>query len=320
MSGKTTAPRLKPHKAGFYMEIRRNFGYYVMIAPAALLLFAFAYVPLPGLIVAFQNFNVQDVFRSPWVGFRNFEFYFRSGHAWSTTTNTIWLNFNYLVWTNAISIAFAIMLNELRGRFAKRFYQNIMFLPFFFSVVIVAHLVIRVVFPDGMGIANQIISFFGGEAVNWSRTPEPWPWIIIFTHVWRTVGYQTIIYLASISGIDEQLYEAAAIDGASRPRQIRHIMLPMLIPTICILSLLSIGNMLRGDFGLIWNLTGGVDRNNLLLYTDVIDTYVFRAITGRATNFSIAAAVGLYQSVVGFILVAGSNWLVRRYEKDYALF
>jgi len=320
MSGKTTAPRLKPRKPGFYMEIRRNWGYYVMIVPAALLLFAFAYVPLPGLIIAFQNFNVQDVFRSPWVGFRNFEFYFRSGHAWSTTTNTIWLNFNYLVWTNAISIAFAIMLNELRGRFAKRFYQNVMFLPFFFSVVIVAHLVIRVVFPDGMGIANQIISFFGGEAVNWSRTPEPWPWIIIFTHVWRTVGYQTIIYLASISGIDEQLYEAAAIDGASRPRQIRHIMLPMLIPTICILSLLSIGNMLRGDFGLIWNLTGGVDRNNLLLYTDVIDTYVFRAITGRATNFSIAAAVGLYQSVVGFILVAGSNWLVRRYEKDYALF
>jgi len=320
MSGKTTAPRLKPRKPGFYMEIRRNWGYYVMIVPAALLLFAFAYVPLPGLIIAFQNFNVQDVFRSPWVGFRNFEFYFRSGHAWSTTTNTIWLNFNYLVWTNAISIAFAIMLNELRGRFAKRFYQNVMFLPFFFSVVIVAHLVIRVVFPDGMGIANQIISFFGGEAVNWSRTPEPWPWIIIFTHVWRTVGYQTIIYLASISGIDEQLYEAAAIDGASRPRQIRHIMLPMLIPTICILSLLSIGNMLRGDFGLIWNLTGGVDRNNLLLYTDVIDTYVFRAITGRATNFPIAAAVGLYQSVVGFILVAGSNWLVRRYEKDYALF
>jgi len=302
------------------MEMKRNWGYYIMIVPAALLLFAFSYVPLPGLIVAFQNFNVIDVFRSPWVGLRNFEFYFRSGHAWSTTTTTIWLNLNYLVWTNAISIAFAIMLNELRGRFAKRFYQNVMFLPFFFSVVIVAHLVIRVVFPDGMGIANQIISFFGGEPVAWSRNPGPWPWIVIFTHVWRTVGYQTIIYLASISGIDEQLYEAAAIDGASRPRQIWHIMLPMLIPTICILSLLSIGNMLRGDFGLIWNLTGGVDRNNLLLYTDVIDTYVFRAITGRATNFSIAAAVGLYQSVVGFILVAGSNWLVRRYEKDYALF
>jgi ABC-type polysaccharide transport system permease subunit len=171
-----------------------------------------------------------------------------------------------------------------------------------------------------MGIANQIIGIFGGEPVSWSTNPDPWPWIVIFTHVWRTVGYQTIIYLASISGIDEGLYEAAAIDGASRLRQIRHIMLPMLIPTICILSLLSIGSMLRGDFGLIWNLTGGVDRNHLLLHVDVIDTYVFRAIRGRAPNFSIAAAVGLYQSVIGFILVAGSNWLVRRYDKDYALF
>jgi putative aldouronate transport system permease protein len=195
-----------------------------------------------------------------------------------------------------------------------------MFLPYFFSVVIVAHLVVRVAFPDDMGIVNQIVVFFGGEPIAWSRETQPWPAIIVSTHVWRVAGYQSIIYLASISGIDEQLFEAAAIDGASRPRQIWYITLPMLIPTIIILALLSIGGMLRGDFGLIHNLTAGIDRHHLLLRTDILDTYVFRLIRDRAINFSVAAAVGLYQSVVGFILVAGSNWLVKRYDKDYALF
>lgn len=320
MSGKDTGPRLRSHKPGFALEMKRNWGYYIMIIPAALLLLAFAYVPLPGLIVAFQNFNVIDVFRSPWVGLDNFRFFFASGTAWKTTSTTIWLNFNYLLWTNVISIAFAIMLNELRVRWAKKFYQNAMFLPYFFSVVIVAHLVIRVVFPDDMGIVNQIIVFFGGEPIAWSQEPRAWPTIIVSTHVWRMAGYQSIIYLSTITGIDEGLFEAAAIDGASRPKQILYITLPMLVPTIIILALLSIGSMLRGDFGLIYNLTSGVDRPQLLEFTDIIDTYVFRAIRGRNINFSLAAAVGLYQSVVGFMLVAGSNWLVKRYDKDYALF
>jgi len=320
MSGKTTAPHAKPRKHGFVMEMRRNWGYYIMVLPAAAVLFAFAYVPLPGLIVAFQNFNFIDVFRSPWAGLRNFEFFFRSGAAWRTTRNTIWLNFQFLLWVNVISLSLAIMLNELRSRISKKFYQNVMFLPFFFSVVIVSHLVVRVVFSDGMGIANQILAFFGRDQVSWSREPGPWRWIIVFSGVWMAAGHQSIIYLASISGIDNQMYEAASIDGASRLRQIRYITLPMLLPTIIILALLSIGSMLRGNFGLVWNLVYGIDRPQLGVYTDIIDTFVFRNIMRTPMNFSVAAAVGLYQSFVGFILVFGSNWLVRRYEKDYALF
>jgi len=319
MSGKTVTPQLKPRKHGFLLEMRRNWGYYIMVLPAALLLFAFAYVPLPGLIVAFQDFNVIDVFRSPWAGLRNFEFFFSSGAAWRTTRNTIWLNFQFLIWVNVISLSLAIMLNELRSKFSKKFYQNVMFLPFFFSVVIVAQLVVRIVFPDGMGIANQIVTFFGGEQIAWSRNPGPWRWIIVFSGVWMAAGHQSIIYLASISGIDNQMYEAAAIDGASRLRQIRYITLPMLLPTIIILALLSIGGMLRGNFGLVWNLVYGINRPQLGVYTDIIDTFVFRNIM-TTINFSVAAAVGLYQSFVGFVLVFGSNWLVRRYEKDYALF
>jgi len=320
MSGKTKNPQLVRRKGGFVLEMKRNWGYYLMIVPAALVLFAFAYVPLPGLILAFQDFNVIDVFRSPWVGLRNFEFFFQSGAAWRTTRNTMWLNFQFLLWVNVISITLAILLNELRSRGSKRFYQNAMFLPFFFSVVIVSQIVVRVVFNDGMGIANQLITFFGGDQVTWTRDPEPWAWIVVFAAVWMAFGHQSIIYLAAISGIDSQLYEAAAIDGASRIRQIWHITLPMLLPTIIILALLAIGGMLRGNFGLVWNMVYGIDRPQLGIYTDIIDTFVFRNIMRTPINFSIAAAVGLYQSFVGFVLVFGSNWLVKRYEKDYALF
>ena len=319
MIRKTGTPQSAKRKGKFILEMKRNSGYYLMILPPALVLFAFAYVPLPGLIVAFQDFNVVDVFRSPFVGTRNFDFFFRSGMAWRLTRTTMWFNINYLFWTHLVSIAFAIMLTELRTKFSKRIYQNIMFLPHFFSVIIVAHLVTRVVFVDGMGIVNRVFEFFGGEAVPWSREPAAWPGIIVGTHVWRTVGFQTIIYLASIAGIDDQLYEAAAIDGALRPRQIWHITLPMLVPTVIILTLLSIGNMVRGDFALIYNLTTGINRPQLLRYTDIIDTFVFRAIR-ETVNFPMAAAVGLYQSVVGFVLVMWSNWLVRRYDKDKALF
>ena len=319
MSGSTKVELVYKNKTGFRLEMRRNGGYYLMLLPAALVLFAFAYVPFPGIAIAFMNYNFRDGFRSPFVGFDNFIFYFTSPTAFRTTFNTLYINFLYLFWKTVFGLGFAILLNELRGKLAKRFYQNVIFLPFFFSVIILANLVTRIVFVDGMGIANQIITFFGGEAVVWSRDPGPWRWILVLTHVWQNAGHMSIIYLAAITGIDPELYKAAALDGASRPKQMWHITLPMLIPTIIIMMLLSIGGMLRGDFGLIHNLTQGIDRPHLLPNVDVIDTFVFRAIRTNL-NFSVAAAIGLYQSIVGFILVWGSNALVKLYEKDYALF
>ena len=212
---------------------------------------------------------------------------------------------------------FAILLNELRGKFGKKIYQNAMFLPYFFSSVVIGKLVNLIVFSDSMGVANQIVTMFGGEKVIWSQDPSPWAWIIIGTHVWQVAGYNSIVYLASITGIDDQLFEAANLDGAGRLQQIRYITLPMLLPTIITMSLLSIGGMLRGDFATIYSI---IEENGLLYkYTDVIDTYIFRAIK-QAADFGPTAAVGLYQSVVGFILVFGSNALVKLYDKDYALF
>lgn len=304
-------------KDGFIYEMKRNYPYYFMMLPAVFVLFLFAYLPMPGIIIAFQDFNFVDKFRSPFVGFDNFKFYFESTYAFRTTFNTIFINLNYLFWTTLISVVFAILLNEIRLRFASKVYQNLMFLPFFISAVVVGKLVTTIVFSDKNGVANQILQFFGQDPVVWSQNPGPWAWIIIGAHVWQVAGYSTIIYLASITGIDDHLFEAASLDGANRWQQIRLITLPMLTPTIVIMLLLSIGGMLRGDFGTIYSIIG--DNGLLFEHTDVIDTYVFRAIK-QAADFGTTAAVGLYQSIVGFILVYGSNALVRKYNKDNALF
>lgn len=304
-------------KRGFIFEMRRNYPYYLMMLPAVVVLFVFAYLPMPGMIIAFQDFNFVDKFRSPFVGFDNFKFYFTSSYAFRTTYNTIFINLNYLVWTTVASVFFAILLNEIRLKFAKKLYQNLMFLPFFISSVVVGRLVTEIVFSDHNGLANQIARWFGHEPIAWSQIAGPWAWIIIGAHVWQVAGYSTIVYLASITGIDDHLFEAAALDGANRWQQIRLILLPMLTPVILIMTLLSIGSMLRGDFGTIYSIVG--DNGLLFENTDVIDTYVFRAIKGAA-DFGTTAAVGLYQSVVGFILVYGSNALVKKYNKDNALF
>lgn len=304
-------------KNTFIKEMKKNWPYYLMILPAAVAVFLFAYLPMPGLIIAFQDFNFVDKFSSPFVGLKNFEFYFSSEYAFRTTMNTLVININYLIWTTLLSITVAIVLSEVKGRFSKKVYQNAIFIPYFLSSVVVGQLVKQIIFSDSLGLANQIVSFFGGDPVKWSTTPIAWPIIIIAVHVWQLTGYTSIVYMASIAGFDREMYEAASLDGANRWQRIKHITIPMLIPSIIIMTLLSIGNMLRGDFANIYAL---IEDNGLLFkYTDVIDTYVFRAIK-KAAEFGPTAAVGLYQSVVGFLLVLGSNALVKRYDKDSALF
>lgn len=304
-------------RRGFIYEMKRNYPYYFMMLPAVIVLFVFAYLPMPGIIIAFQDFNFVDMFKSPFVGFDNFKFYFTSSYAFRTTFNTIFINLNYLLWTTFVSVLFAILLNELRLKFAKKIFQNFMFLPYFMSAVVVGKLVTEIVFSDQNGVANQIVRLFGHEPIVWSQIAGPWAWIIIGAHVWHVAGYSTIVYLASIAGIDDHLFEAASLDGANRWQQIRLILLPLLTPAIIIMTLLSIGGMLRGDFGTIYSIIG--DNGLLFQHTDVIDTYVFRAIKGAA-DFGTTAAVGLYQSVVGFILVYGSNALVKKYNEENALF
>ncbi len=305
----------------FKRELWKNRYYYLLALPAIALYFIFSYAPMPGIIIAFKNYNFRDgIFGSPWYGFKNFEFYFKSDDFLRTTINTLWINFNNILWETVLAVIFAIFINEVRKTFYKRAFQILMFLPYFFSSIIVAKFV-NLLFNIDYGIINHGLAALGTAPVQWYLDPQYWVKILVGTHLWKHVGYSVIIYLATITGIDSELFEASSIDGASRLRQIRHILLPNLIPAIITLSLLSIGRIFFGNFQLIYAIT---ENNGALIpTTDVIETYIYRSVNGSgggASNFGLLGAVGLYQSVVGFILVFGSNLAVKKYEKDYSLF
>ncbi len=299
-------------------ELLKNRAYYLMALPAMVILFLFAYLPMPGIIVAFKKFNFLDgLFKSPWNGLNNFRFYFTSSDFLRTTFNTIWLNLNNIFWGTFLAVVFALLLNEMRNKSLKRLFQSLMFIPYFFSFVIISKFV-YIIFSIDHGLLNNIIRALGGEAVKWYMLPDVWRPILISTSVWKSLGYTVIIYLATISGIDEQLFEAAQLDGAKRLQQIRHILIPHLVPVISMLTLLAIGRIFNGDFGLVYAVIA--DNGQLYQKTDIIETYLYRALFDNGGDFGSLAAVGLYQSVVGFVFVMGSNLIARKIDPDYSLF
>jgi putative aldouronate transport system permease protein len=277
----------------------------------------FSYGPLPGVWIAFTNFNYRDgIFGSPFVGMRNFEFLIQSGQLWLLTRNTLLYNLAFIVLGNILQIALAIMLNEIRSKYFKKISQAVMFLPYFISVVLVGVIAFNLLNYD-TGALNALIEQTGGDPIKIYSTAGLWPIIIIIAQLWQSTGYGSIVYFAAIMGIDNSLFEAAAIDGASAWQRIRHIILPSLRPTFIILLLFSLGGIMHGNFGLFWNLVG----NNAALFqtTDIIETSVYRMILSQ-NNFTSSTAVGLYQSLFGFALVMLANWIVRRINEDYALF
>jgi len=300
-------------------DIIKHWQYYLMALPAILSFFVFAYLPMPGIVMAFKRFNFRDgIFGSPWNGFENFRFYFQSTYFGRTTFNTFYINLCNIIIGTILAVTLSILLNEIRNRFAKRVYQNFIFLPYFFSVIAVSRFV-TLLFSSDKGLINQIIEAFGGTGIAWYSNPSPWVIIIVSVFQWKYIGYAIIVYLAAIMGIDAELYEAATIDGASRFRRILHITLPMLIPLISILTLMSIGRIFTGDFQMIYAIVG--DNGRIMPKTDIIETFIFRSIrTSVPPQFGMAAAVGLYQSMLGFLAIFGSNWAIKRYNPDYALF
>lgn len=299
-------------------ELIKNRAYYLMALPAMVMLFLFAYLPMPGIIIAFKKFNFLDgLFKSPWNGLNNFRFYFTSSDFLRTTFNTVWLNLNNIFWGTFLAVIFALLLNEMRNKSLKRLFQSLMFIPYFFSFVIISKFV-YIIFSIDHGLLNNIIRALGGEAIKWYMLPDVWRPILISTSVWKNLGYTVIIYLATISAIDEELFEAAELDGAKRPQQIIHILIPHLIPVISMLTLLAIGRIFNGDFGLVYAVIA--DNGQLYQKTDIIETYLYRALFDNGGDFGSLAAVGLYQSVVGFIFVMGSNLIARKIDPDYSLF
>jgi putative aldouronate transport system permease protein len=289
----------------------------LMCIPAIAFFIVFNYAPMPGIWIAFTNFNYRDgIFGSPFVGFRNFEFLIKSGQLWLLTRNTILYNLAFIVLGNVLAITFAVMLNEIRLKYFKKITQSIMFLPYFISVVLVGVIAFNLLNYDN-GALNSFIEGAGGEPIKVYSTPGAWPGIITLTHLWQSTGYGTIVYFAAIMGIDRVLFEAAAIDGASAWQRIRYVILPSLKPIFVILLLFALGGIMHGNFGLFWNLVG----NNGALFqaTDIIETSVYRRVMSQ-NNFTTSTAVGLYQSIFGFAIVITANWIVRRMNPDYALF
>nr|WP_274655411.1 ABC transporter permease subunit [Paenibacillus humicola] len=289
-----------------------------MCVPAVVFFLIFAYLPMPGLYLAFIKYNYTDgIFKSPFVAFDNFRFLVMTGDLWRLTFNTIAYNLAFIVLGNILQIFVAIMLNEVRKKWFKKVSQTIMFLPHFISYVIVGLIAYNVLSYD-YGLLNHILAAFGAEPVKTYSNPHIWPLIIIITFLWQSTGYGSIVYFAAIMGLDSEIVEASEIDGANAFQRIRYIVLPWLKPTFIILLLFSLGGVLRGNFGLFYNLVGA---NNTSLYatTDIIETYVFRSLMNNF-NFSMGSAVSLYQSVFGFIVVVTANWLVKKASPENSLF
>jgi len=276
------------------------------------------YIPMFGVFLAFKDYNyVKGIFGSEWCGFKNFEFLFRTRDAWIMTRNTLFYNAAFIVIGTIAAIAIAILLYELGQRFRTKIFQAALLVPNLLSWVVIGFIVYAFLNADTGFVNNTVLKGLGLEEISWYSTKEPWPLILIVVYLWKFAGVSSIIYMASISGIDKSIFEAAQIDGASKIQQILKITIPLLKPTVIILTLMSIGRIFYSDFGLFYQ----VPQNSGSLFdvTQTIDTYVYRGLM-ELNNIGMAAAAALYQSVVGFVLVLGANAVVRKIDTENALF
>lgn len=316
--GNNQGVAVKPHKKPFGKVIRDNKVLMLMCLPAVLFFIVFAYCPMPGVYIAFTNYNFRDgIFGSPFVGFKNFEFLIKSGQLWLLTKNTILYNLAFIILGNILQIMLAIMVNEIRCTWFKKVSQTIMFLPYFISAVLIGVLAFNILNFD-TGALNTLIRETGGNPIKIYSMAGIWPFIILLCNIWQQTGYGSIVYFASICGIDSQIIEAAEVDGATSWQRIIYIILPSLKPTFIILMLFALGGIMKGNFGLFYNLVGP-SNSQLFPATDIIETFVFRTMMNQ-NNFATSSAVGLYQSMFGLILVMFSNWVVKKIDPDYALF
>jgi putative aldouronate transport system permease protein len=294
-----------------------------MLIPGIVFFFVFNYLPIPlGFVYAFFDVKVgpnlfEKVFSAKFIGFDNFKFFTATPDAFVITRNTILYNVGFIVLGTIVSVAVALALNELRQKRMAKVYQGIMFLPYFFSWVVVSYLVFALLSVDVGFINNSILTPLGLQPVGWYQEKQYWPFIIIFVNLWRYLGYNSVIYFAAMAGINPEYYEAARIDGASKWKQIRHITLPLLSPTIIILGLLGVSRIFNTEFGLFFQ----VPMNNGALFdaTNTLDTYVYRALIQMGET-GMAGAVGLYQAAVGFIVVLVANFIIRRVDPEKSLF
>jgi putative aldouronate transport system permease protein len=290
----------------------------LMLLPTTIIILLHSYLPMFGVFIAFKNVNYIDgIFGSPWVGTSNFDFLFSSGSLLRITRNTILYSLAFMVVNLVLSVGIAVAINELRKKFLAKSYQTFLIMPNFLSMVVVSYLVYAFLHPD-FGFMNMtFLKWFGADPVMWYTEKEYWPYILVFVNAWKGVGIGAVIYIAAIAGIDPEYYEAAIIDGASKWKQIIHITLPSIQPIIIIMTILSMGSIFSADFGLFYQVPQ--DSGALYPVTDVVDTYVYRSLM-KMNDIGMSSAAALVQAVVGFIMVIATNSVVRKINKEQALF
>jgi putative aldouronate transport system permease protein len=298
-------------------EFYKNSDLFFMAAPAMLLVFIMAYVPMAGLVLAFKNYRYDlGIFRSAWNGLENFRYLFSSGVGLLLVRNTFLYNILNLITSQTLAIIVAVFISEMPLKGYKKFCQSVIFLPYFISWVIVGTFVFNI-FNYETGVLNNLIRLFGNDPINAYERPYLWPFIICAFNSWKWCGYNSVIYIAAITAIDPECFEAADIDGANIFQKIWHITFPSIRPTIIVVFLLQIGQVLRGNFEMFYQIVG--NNGQLFNTTDVIDVYVFRSLTTSA-NIGMTAAATLFQSVLCFFIIITVNHVVKKIESDYALF
>lgn len=310
-------PGQRRRKEGILRRASKFLPLYIMLLPGMIYMFINNYIPMAGIIVAFKKYNVNDgIYGSPWSGLANFEYLFKND-AGIIIRNTLLYNLAFIILNMVVGIALAIMISDIANKRAKKLYQSAIMLPFLISIVIVSYIVFAFLGAENGLFNKSVLEPLGKEGISWYQEPKYWPFILVFVNIWKGVGYGCLIYIAGIAGIDRSFYEAAELDGATKWQQIKSITIPCLIPSIITLALLNVGKIFYSDFGLFYQ----VPQNSGALYnvTNTIDTYVYRAMIS-AGGIGRSAAAGMFQSVVGFLLVLASNLLVRRISKDNALF
>lgn len=305
-------------KEGFWYNIVHNGPFLLFALPGAIWMIFFFYIPVFANVVAFKEFQfspdgfLASLAQSKWVGFQNFKFLFTSDAAWLITKNTLLYNLGFITLNLIISVFFAVVMSELRHKRLVKVYQTSMLLPYFLSWVIIGYFVMAFLNPD-KGLLNTMLH----TNINWYAEPKYWPFILLFIGTWKGIGYNSILYFATVMGIDPTYYEAATVDGANKWQQIKNITIPQLVPLMTLMSILAVGNIFRADFGLFYT----VPQNSGALYnvTSVLDTYIYNGLTSTG-DIGMSSAASLYQSVVGCILLLITNAIVRRLDSDSALF
>ena len=295
----------------------------VMALPTTIWYILFCFLPMFGLIIAFKNYKITggksfiyNLFHSDWAGFKNFSFLIRSNDLFVILRNTILYNLAFIALGMVFSVGLAIMISLLHNKRASKVYQTMMFFPYFLSWVVVSYFVYAFLNPD-KGLMNTIIQFFGGDKIMWYSQPKWWPLILTFMQVWKSMGYNMVVYLASITGIDSTLYEAATLDGATKWQQTKYITLPALKPIIVMMFILNVGHIFYSDFGLFYQVTQGVP-NSLYNVASTFDTYVYQALQSNVTIGRTAAA-GLFQAACCCATVLVANFIVSKIDEESAI-